>query len=80
MVAFINIYFDLAWLFNDIYSLRNQVGTILTARSVTTFTTDWQNCYQKCCSFTTLTDLLPWLAALLPYLVDLLTKYWKILG
>ena len=26
-VAFINIYFDLVCLFNDIYSLRNQAGT-----------------------------------------------------
>ena len=40
--------------------------TILTGRFSTTFTANWQNCYRKFGSFSTLADLLPGLADLLP--------------
>ena len=68
-------FFELACLSYNIYSLTNQTGTILIARFATTFTTNLQNCYQKCGSFTALADLLLWMAVLLSVLADLLRKF-----
>ena len=83
--AFSNIYFELAFLFNNI--LFNKSGQELCwFADMPQLTKDWQNCDQNFASFATLAGLLPWLrvlipclAVLLPGLVDLLSKYWKIL-
>ena len=53
---------------------------MLPGRFATTFTTDWQTCYQKRGGFNTLADLLLWLEVLLQGLVDLLSEFWKMLG
>ena len=83
--AFSNIYFELAFLFNNI--LFNKSGQELCwFADMPQLTKDWQNCDQNFASFATLAGLLPWLIVLIPWLavfltglVDLLSKYWKIL-
>ena len=50
------------------------------SRFVTILIRDLQNYCLKCCSFTTLADLLLCLVVWLVGFVDLLSKYWKVLG